>query len=63
MSLMKSYWMLQNARFTVFNISELLSEIQMSEAKYPQPRLRLNNEKWKADWKSLKHSSSNKNEN
>ena len=40
MSLIKCYWMLQNARVTAFTISELLREKQMEKIKLlPPPRL------------------------
>ena len=43
-SLIKSYWMLQNARVTAFTVSELLREYQQGRwvvVKVPQPRLGL----------------------
>ena len=45
MSLMKSYWMLQNARFTVFTVSELIRENQQ-EIKIPCTLIRV----WRLFW-------------
>ena len=37
MSLMKRYYMLQNARFTAFTVYELLKENQQRGENYPHP--------------------------
>ena len=46
LSLIKCYWVLQNARVTVLNVSELLRENQLGEIKLPPPRLELNHTHW-----------------
>ena len=43
-SLIKCYWMLQNARLTAFTVSELLRENQQG-VKFPPQRIRLKNDK------------------
>ena len=45
MSLMKCYWMLQNARVTAFTFSELLGENQWGKITPPPPRLGLKTKK------------------
>ena len=42
MSLMKCYWMLQNARVTAFNISELIRENQQGRKKLHPTQIRVN---------------------
>ena len=43
MSLMKCYWMPQNARVPAFTVSELLKENQQGEVKSPPTQIRVKN--------------------